>query len=79
MDKNNQKTKKILFGNDSPSFNDNKVENIIEEKNNMNMEDKVATFIVEESILNDIKNVFGNNLTKKEYIFNNRIRRIRAN
>ena len=70
MDKNNQKTKKILFGNDSPSFNDNKVENIIEEKNNMNMEDKVATFIVEESILNDIKNVFGNNLTKKEYIFN---------
>ena len=69
-DKNNQKTNKNLFKNDSPSFNDNKDENIIEEKNNINMEDKVATFIVEESILNDIKNVFGNNLTKKEYVFN---------
>ena len=69
-DKNNQNIKKTLFDNDSPSFNDNKVENIIEEKNNINMEDKVATFVVEESILNDIKNVFGNNLTKKEYVFN---------
>ena len=66
----NKKVKEILFGDDSFSMNNNK-ENIFEQKiNNNNIDDKVSTFIVEESTFNDIKNVFGNNLSKKEYIFN---------
>ena len=64
---NNKKVKEILFGDDSSSMNNNK-ENLFEQKNNIN--DKISTFVVEESTFNDIKNVFGNNLSKKEYIFN---------
>ena len=64
---NNKKVKEILFGDDSFSMNNNK-ENLFEQKNNIN--DKISTFIVEESTFNDIKNVFGNNILKKEYIFN---------
>jgi len=64
---NNKKVKEILFGDDSFSMNNNK-ENLFEQKNNIN--DKISTFIVEESTFNDIKNVFGNNISKKEYIFN---------
>ena len=64
---NNKKVKEILFSDDSFSMNNNK-ENLFEQKNNIN--DKISTFIVEESTFNDIKNVFGNNISKKEYIFN---------
>ena len=65
----NKIVKEMLFGDDSFSMDNNK-ENIFEQKNNNNIDDKVSTFIVEESTFNDIKNVFGNNLSKKEYVFN---------
>ena len=64
----NKKVKEILFGDDTYLMNNNK-ENIFGQKNNNNIDDKVSTFIVEESTFNDIKNVFGNNLSKKEYVF----------
>jgi hypothetical protein len=63
----NKKAKNFLFGDDSFSKNNIK-ENILEQKNNN--DDKISTIIVEESIFDDIKNIFGENLSKKEYIFN---------
>lgn len=66
----NQGLKKFLFGENNSPNNDIKIEKF--EKGNVNEipEDKVATIVVDESILDDIKNVFGNNLSKNEYIFN---------
>ena len=65
----NKKAKNFLFGDDSFSKNNVK-DNILEQKNNNNIDDKISTIIVEESIFDDIKNIFGENLSKKEYIFN---------
>ena len=59
---NNRSIKNSLFGNENMGNIDN--------NNNEIIEDKISTIIVNESVLDDIKNVFGNNLSKKEYIFN---------
>lgn len=37
----------------------------IDNNNNEIIEDKISTIIVNESVLDDIKNVFGNNLSKR--------------
>ena len=64
----NQGIKKFLFGDNTFPNNDIKIEKL--ENVNEIHEDKIATVVVDESILDDIKNVFGNNLSKKEYVFN---------
>jgi hypothetical protein len=66
----NQGIKNFLFGDNSSPKNDIKMENLGNENANEIQEDKVATVVVDDSILDDIKNVFGSNLSKKEYIFN---------
>ena len=66
----NQGIKNFLFGDNSSPNHDIKIEKLENENVNEIQEDKVATVIVEDSILDGIKNVFGNNLSKKEYIFN---------
>ena len=68
--KKNHGIKNFLFEENTSSINEIKIEKLDDENNNEIFEDKVTTFVVEESILDDIKNVFGNNLSKKEYVFN---------
>ena len=64
----NQGIKNFLFGDNTSPNNDIKIEKLVND--NEIHEDKIATVVVDESILDDIKNVFGNNLSKKEYVFN---------
>lgn len=67
---NNKGNKNFLFKENSHHMNDIKIEKLEEDNKNEISEDKINTFVVDESILDDIKNVFGNNLSKKEYVFN---------
>ena len=66
----NQGIKNFLFGELSSPKNEDQIENICNENRDEIQEDKITTFVVDETILDDIKNMFGNNLSKKEYIFN---------
>ena len=66
----NQGIKNFLFGDISSPKKEDKNDNSSDENKDEIQEDKITTFVVEETILDDIKNVFGNNLSKKEYVFN---------
>ena len=66
----NQGIKNFLFGELSSPKKEDQIENICNENRDEIQEDKITTFVVDETILDDIKNMFGNNLSKKEYIFN---------
>ena len=69
---NNQRINKFLFRDNNSkinNMNDYKIDKLCEDNSDEIAEDKVNSFVVDESILDGIKNVFGNNLTKKEYIF----------
>ena len=66
----NQGIKNFLFDELSSPKNEDQIENICNENRDEIQEDKITTFVVDETILDDIKNMFGNNLSKKEYIFN---------